>query len=87
MLVHGLWLHGYAMKPLERRLAREGCATHVFSCPSIRLAIDANAERLLRYCERIVLPSSHSGLLVSARAAAQACAFLARGSFDRAALN
>jgi hypothetical protein len=33
--------------------------------------------------DRIVLPLSHSGMLLSARAAGQACAFLARGSFDR----
>ena len=53
VLVHGLWLHGLAMNVLQRRLVREGHVAHAFSYPSIRLDIDANAERLRRYCERV----------------------------------
>src|SRR5436190_22586150 len=53
VLVHGLWLHGLAMNVLQRHLVREGYAAHSFSYPSIRLDIDANAERLRRYCERV----------------------------------
>jgi pimeloyl-ACP methyl ester carboxylesterase len=50
LLVHGLWLRGLAMWPMQRRLERCGYAVRAYTYPSMRLTLEENAERLCRYC-------------------------------------
>jgi len=70
VLVHGLWLHGIAMEPMRRRMARHGYRTLAYSYPSMRLTLAENAGRLARYCRELDAPRvnlvGHSlgGLLV-----------------------
>ncbi len=54
MLVHGLWMHALAMRPLGRRLERtRGFSSIGFSYPSVRRTLDENADALRAACERI----------------------------------
>ena len=59
VLVHGLWVHGAVMLLLERRIARAGYRTFVYSYPTLRLTLTENAERLARYCRDIAAPRVH----------------------------
>jgi 8-oxo-dGTP pyrophosphatase MutT (NUDIX family) len=51
VLVHGLWLSGWAMALLARRLRAEGFATYVFSYPSVRRSRRQNADALRAFVE------------------------------------
>jgi hypothetical protein len=46
VLVHGLYMHGVVMFPLEQRLAACGFSCQQFSYPSLRLSVAENAARL-----------------------------------------
>ncbi len=46
VLVHGIWMMGLALVPLQRRLARAGYDAHILAYPSVRAAPAENAERL-----------------------------------------
>jgi len=46
VLIHGIWLTGFELKPLAVRLKRSGFETQHFSYPSIRRTPRENAERL-----------------------------------------
>lgn len=46
VLVHGLWMSGWAMALLARRLRRRGYQTYCFCYPSMHRALDANAAAL-----------------------------------------
>jgi pimeloyl-ACP methyl ester carboxylesterase len=59
ILVHGLWMHGLVMRPLARRLAREGFATHCFSYPTLRRTLSENADTLARFCRERGLRDIH----------------------------
>ncbi len=59
VLVHGLWVHGAVMLLLERRIARAGYRTFVYSYPTLRLTLTENAQRLARYCLDIPAPRMH----------------------------
>lgn len=49
VLVHGLWMHGLVFGLLRRRLERSGFLTHVWSYPSVRQGLAANADALSRF--------------------------------------
>jgi hypothetical protein len=51
LLVHGLWLKGWIMNLVARRLRHHGYQTSCYSYPSLRLGLLENAERLAGYCE------------------------------------
>jgi len=46
ILVHGIWMMGLALVPLQRRLARAGYDARILAYPSLRAAPAENAERL-----------------------------------------
>ncbi len=56
VLVHGLWVHGFVMELMRRRIARCGYRALAYSYPSMRLTIAENAERLARYCRELAAP-------------------------------
>lgn len=74
VLVHGLWMHGVAMLPMKQRIARRGYRVATYSYPTVRLDMEENAARLLRYCDsldahRIHLVGHSLGSLVAIKAA------------------
>lgn len=74
VLVHGLWMHGLAMRLIERRIRPYGYATLAYSYPTIRLDLNANALRLHDYCraarcERVHFVGHSMGGLVALAAA------------------
>ena len=74
LLVHGLWLHGVAMKLMRLRLERCGYEVHAPSYPSVRCSLDENAEALARYsrgmrCTKLHLVGHSMGGLVALTAA------------------
>ena len=56
VLVHGLWVHGFAMELMRRRIARRGYRALAYSYPSMRLSFAENAERLARFCRGLEAP-------------------------------
>lgn len=59
VLVHGLWMHGVAMVPLGRRIARCGFAVGRFSYRSVRHSVDENARRLADFLSGLDAPALH----------------------------
>lgn len=59
ILVHGLYMHGVVMLPLQRRLAACGFRCRQFSYPSLRLSVAENAERLVARLGNIGAPVVH----------------------------
>lgn len=53
VLVHGLWMRGWAMAPLALRLRRCGFRVVAFSYPSVRCSLSQNARRLSRFAADI----------------------------------
>jgi pimeloyl-ACP methyl ester carboxylesterase len=53
ILVHGIWLMGLVMVPLQRRLAKAGYDARVFAYPSLRATPAENARRLAREIGRL----------------------------------
>lgn len=53
ILVHGLYMHGAVMWPLERRLSACGFRCRQFSYPSLRLTVAENAARLEKWLHDI----------------------------------
>ena len=51
--LHGLWMTGWEMSLLRRRLSRAGYAVHAFSYPSVRRSPQANARSLREYVDKI----------------------------------
>ncbi len=49
VIVHGLWLHGFVMSLMARRIAHHGYAVRTYSYPTVRLTLSQNAERLARF--------------------------------------
>ena len=50
ILLHGLWLNGFAMGLMRRRLEHCGYTVHAYSYSSVRLTLSEIAERVGRYC-------------------------------------
>lgn len=59
ILVHGLYMHGIAMIPLERRLVGCGLRCRRFSYPSLRRSVAENARRLSEWLRPIDAPAVH----------------------------
>lgn len=59
VLVHGLWLGGFSLVPLARRLARCGLAPYRYAFPTRRLDLRENAERLDVFARRVPEPVVH----------------------------
>jgi 8-oxo-dGTP pyrophosphatase MutT (NUDIX family) len=59
VVVHGLWLPGYETTLLRRRLARAGFPPSLFRFRTVRDGLDANAERLARFAERLPSEKVH----------------------------
>lgn len=53
VLLHGLWLTGWAMTYIAWRLRRNGFKPYLFSYPSVRLSLRANAEALRTFSDAI----------------------------------
>lgn len=53
VLVHGLWLSGWAMALIARRLRRCGFRTYCFCYPSVRRSLRENAAALRAFSDRI----------------------------------
>jgi len=53
VLVNGLWFGDLTLAPLAARLRRDGFDTRIFSYPSVRLDLRANAGRLHDFILRI----------------------------------
>lgn len=53
VLVHGLWLSGWAMGYLARRLRAAGFRPYQFSYPSVRGSLRSNATALRRFSDTI----------------------------------
>jgi len=59
ILVHGLFMTGWDMTVLRRRLLRIGFTTHQFSYPSTRFEPLRNAQDLKNFTDRIDAPVIH----------------------------
>jgi hypothetical protein len=59
ILVHGLYMHGIVMLPLQRRLGACGFRCRQFSYPSLRSDVAQNAARLAQYLRDIDTPVVH----------------------------
>lgn len=59
VLVHGLYMHGAVMWPLQRRLGACGFSCRQFSYPSLRLTVAENAARLERWLRDVDAPVVH----------------------------
>ena len=59
VLIHGLWLSGWGLAWLARRLRRAGYAVRVYSYPSTRLDLRVNAELLNRYLRACAADTVH----------------------------
>jgi pimeloyl-ACP methyl ester carboxylesterase len=51
ILVHGLWMNGWCMRPLAWRLARAGFDVRCFSYVTVGATLHENAERLNGYLQ------------------------------------
>lgn len=59
VLVHGIWVRGFTMWPLARRLGEAGFETHIFSYPSTRLPLAEQAQGLERFVRQRGLGPCH----------------------------
>ena len=59
VLVHGLWMTGWVMSPLGRRLRNCGFDPYLFSYPSLRGSLSQNALLLSRFIAGMTAPRIH----------------------------
>jgi pimeloyl-ACP methyl ester carboxylesterase len=59
VLVHGLYMHGLAMLPLDHWMRACGFQTRRFSYPALTRSVPDNATRLARYLQAIDAPTVH----------------------------
>ena len=59
VLVHGLYMHGIVMWPLQRRLEQCGFSCRRFSYPSVRRSVAENAARLSANLAEVQAPVVH----------------------------
>jgi 8-oxo-dGTP pyrophosphatase MutT (NUDIX family) len=53
VVAHGLWMPGFETALLRRRLTRAGFLPRLFRFPTVGSGLDANAEHLARFAERM----------------------------------
>jgi pimeloyl-ACP methyl ester carboxylesterase len=53
IIVHGLWVPGFVMRPLAARLERAGFRCHTFSYMGTARPLEAHVERLARFARDI----------------------------------
>ncbi|MEO8143079.1 MAG: alpha/beta fold hydrolase [Betaproteobacteria bacterium] len=53
ILIHGLWVPGFVMKPLAGRLGRAGFRCHIFSYLGAARPMPGHIERLARFAQEI----------------------------------
>ncbi|MCE5231868.1 MAG: alpha/beta fold hydrolase [Mizugakiibacter sp.] len=75
ILLHGLWMRGFALGALKRRLAAAGFAVHAFEYLSVAAAPELTARRLAERADRLGARRLHLlghslGGLIALRAAA-----------------
>ncbi len=56
VVVHGLYMSGWLLKPLARRIERCGFQAHLFSYHDLRWPLSRNAELLVRFIEALPGP-------------------------------
>lgn len=49
VLVHGLWMGAWAMRPLAARLRKQGRHVHIFAYPTRTVGVDDNADTLAAF--------------------------------------
>ncbi len=59
MLVHGIWMTGFEMALLGRRLRRQGLPPYRFAYSSLRSHPDHSAAALARFIQRLPEPTVH----------------------------
>ena len=59
VLVHGLWVSGWAMSPLARHLRGCGFRPYFFSYPSVRRSLRENARALRDFSDRLDASTVH----------------------------
>lgn len=59
VLVHGIWMTGFDMRMLAKRLRGCGYEVRVFSYASVRCTPEENARRLAEYVDGIDAPAVH----------------------------
>ncbi len=59
VLIHGIWVGGWVMRPLARFLDAHGYATSLFAYPSVRRSPIENAALLQRHVDAIEAPQIH----------------------------
>lgn len=59
MLIHGLWMSGWCLSLLARRLRRAGFTVHIFSYASVRSDLRDNAGHLQRYLHTLPANAVH----------------------------
>jgi len=59
VLVHGIWVRGFIMRPLAKALRAAGFDTHIYSYPSTRLPLSEQAMGLADFVRCNGLESSH----------------------------
>lgn len=56
VVVPGLWVPPFLMRPLSRRLADDGHRAVRFGYRSVRSTLEENADALVAYCRRLAAP-------------------------------
>ena len=59
VLIHGLWLPELCLRPLARRLERQGLTVHLFSYPSVHADLCTNAGRLTHFLATLTAATVH----------------------------
>jgi pimeloyl-ACP methyl ester carboxylesterase len=59
VLIHGLWMSGWCLSLLARRLRRAGFTVHIFSYASVRSDLRDNAEHLQRFLATLPAKQVH----------------------------
>ena len=84
ILVHGLWMYGFCMAFMQRRIERSGYDVECWSYPTVRATLRDNAEQLAEYCRRHpgsrlhIVGHSMGGLIAVSAAAAGSIPCLGR---------
>lgn len=59
VLIHGVWVSGWAMSRLAKKLRAYGYRTYIFSYPSVKKSMVENAEALAKFVDAIDAETLH----------------------------